>query len=117
MWHVEETTAFDLNNGWVSFWGVQGGQDGGCDRADSLHTERWLLWGTKPAIDELTPAAPGRFQSKVVSMRATWSGGLQGLKPARAVGDDKSHGAVGRLNQEWMSPFPTHVLKKKKAQA
>lgn len=73
--------------------------------------ERWLLWRTRPAIDELTPAAPGRFQSKVVSMRAAWSAGLQplGSKPARAVRDDNSRrvvGAVGRLNQEWMSPFP-----------
>lgn len=67
--------------------------------------ERWLLWWTRPAIDELTPAAPGRFQSKVVSMHAAWSAGLQplGLKPARAVRDDNNRrvvGAVERLNQE-----------------
>lgn len=59
--------------------------------------ERWLLWGTRPAIDQLPPAAPGRFQSGVVSMRAAWSGGLQplGSKPARAVRDDNSHGGGG----------------------
>lgn len=97
MWHVEETTAFDLNNGWFSFLGgvtelilcISPERDGA--------KERWLLWRTSPAIDELTPAAPGRFQSRVVSMHAAWSGGLQplGLKPARTVLDDNSRGGRG----------------------